>query len=224
VDKVCGPGNIFVMLAKKLVYGAVDIDGLEGPSEVVIIADETASPAYCAADMLAQAEHDSLAQSILITTSEALALAVEKEMQGQLASLERQNIASESLTSRGLIAVVDSLNKAIELANLDAPEHLVLAVAHSERYVAKIKNAGCVFVGERPTVVLGDYVAGSSHALPTSGTARFASPLNVTDFIKYMNVVRLDKAMLKKLGPAAITLAKAEGLTAHARAVESRLG
>lgn len=223
VDKVCGPGNIFVMLAKKLVYGVVGLDGLEGPSEVLIIADTGANPAYCAADMLAQAEHDGLAQSVLITASEALAQAVARELESQLVGLERQSIARQSLDSLGIIAVVGTMDEAVELANLYAPEHLVLAVAGSERYVARIKNAGCVFVGERPTVVMGDYVAGPSHALPTSGTARFASPLSVTDFVRYMNVVRVDRRMLKALGPAAVTLAKAEGLTAHAKAVEKRL-
>ena len=223
VDKICGPGNIFVMLAKKLVYGVVDIDGLQGPSEVVIIADEKADAAYCAADMLAQAEHDGMAQSVLITTSEALAQAVEKELEAQVSTLERQSIARQSLEDQGIIAVVNSLDEAIELTNLYAPEHLVMCIEHSKSYVGSIKNAGCIFIGERPTVVMGDYVAGPSHALPTSGTARFSSPLNVTDFVKYMNVVEVDSKMLKELGLAAVLLARAEGLTAHAAAVQRRL-
>ncbi len=224
VDKICGPGNIFVMLAKKLVYGVVDIDGLQGPSEVVVIADETANPAYCAAELLAQAEHDALASSILITTSQRLADDVGREVELQLASLKRRAIATESLANSGLIAVVASIDEAIELSNLYAPEHLCLYLEGADSYLDKITNAGCVFVGDSPTVVLGDYVAGPSHALPTGGTARFSSPLNVTDFIKYINVVSVDEASLKELGPAAATIARAEGLEAHARAVEKRLG
>lgn len=223
VDKICGPGNIFVVLAKKLVYGAVDIDGLQGPSEVLIIADETANPEYCAADILAQAEHDPLASAILVTTSRRLADEVNQEIERQLKGLERRAIADESLARRGIIAVVSSIDEAIELANIFAPEHLSLMVAKADTYVNKITNAGCIFVGENSTVVLGDYVAGPSHVLPTGGTARFSSPLNVTDFIKFTNVVDIDDADLKKLGQAAITIARAEGLEAHARAMEKRL-
>jgi histidinol dehydrogenase len=224
VDKVCGPGNIFVMLAKKLVYGVVGIDGLEGPSEVVIIADEKADPAACAAEILAQAEHDTLASAIMITDSPKLADEVSREVAKQLADLEREAVASESLAGSGIIAVVSSIDQAIELSNLYAPEHLCLDVAGAEAYIDKITNAGCIFIGDRPTVVMGDYVAGPSHALPTGGTARFSSPLNITDFIKYTNVVNIDKSLLRELGPAAITIARAEGLEAHARAVEKRLG
>ena len=223
VDKICGPGNIFVMLAKKLVYGVVDIDGLQGPSEVVIIADETASPQYCAADLLAQAEHDPLASAILITTSQQLADQVSRELERQLDTLERKAIATESLANRGMIVVVAGTGEAIRLANLYAPEHLCLMVKEADSYIGQITNAGCIFVGQKPTVVLGDYVAGPSHALPTGGTARFSSPLNITDFIKYMNVVTVDDASLRELGPAAITIARAEGFEAHARAVEKRL-
>jgi len=223
VDKVCGPGNIFVMLAKKLVYGVVDIDGLQGPSEVVIVADEKANPAYCAADLLAQAEHDPLASAILITNSQPLTDEVNKEVDKQMATLERRTIAAESLAGEGMIAVVASIDEAVELANLYAPEHLCLDIEGAKYYIDKITNAGCVFIGDKPTVVLGDYVAGPSHALPTGGTARFSSPLNITDFIKYINVVTVDDTSLKELGPAAITIARAEGLEAHARAVEKRL-
>ncbi len=223
VDKICGPGNIFVMLAKKLVYGAVDIDGLQGPSEVVIIADETANPKYCASDLLAQAEHDPLASAILITTSQRLADEVSREVERQLATLKRKAIAAESLADGGIIAVVATTGEAIRLANLYAPEHLCLMVQKATSYISQITNAGCIFVGEKPTVVLGDYVAGPSHALPTGGTARFSSPLNITDFLKYMNVVTVDDASLRELGPAAITIARAEGFEAHARAVEKRL-
>ena len=223
VDKICGPGNIFVVLAKKLVYGAVGIDGLQGPSEVLIIADETANPRYCAADLLAQAEHDPLASPILITTSQRLADEVNQEVEQQLKCLERQAIAAESLANRGIIAVVSNEDEAIELANLYAPEHLCLVMKEADTYIDKVHNAGCVFIGENSTVVLGDYVAGPSHVLPTGGTARFSSPLNICDFVKFINLINIDEASLKQLGQAAITLARAEGFEAHARAVEKRL-
>jgi len=223
VDKICGPGNIFVVLAKKLVYGVVGIDGLQGPSEVLIIADETANPEYCAADLLAQAEHDPLTSAILLTTSRRLADEVNQEIERQLENLPRQAIAAESLENRGMIIVVASVDEAIELANLYAPEHLCLVVDKATSYVDRISNAGCIFVGETSTVVLGDYVAGPSHVLPTGGTARFSSPLNVVDFIKFTSIVNIDEAGLKKLGRAAQAIASAEGLEAHARAVEKRL-
>jgi histidinol dehydrogenase len=223
VDKICGPGNIFVVLAKKLVYGVVDIDGLQGPSEVLIIADEGANPRYCAADLLAQAEHDPLASAILITTSRRLADEVGQEVKQQLKSLERQTIAAESLENRGMIVVVTNIDEAIELANLYAPEHLCLMVQKAASYINRVSNAGCIFIGENSTVVFGDYVAGPSHALPTGGTARFSSPLNVTDFIKIMDLVNIDGARLEELGQAAVTIARAEGFEAHARAVEKRL-
>ena len=223
VDKICGPGNIFVMLAKKLVYGAVDIDGLQGPSEVVIIADNTASPAECAAEILAQAEHDPLASAILITDSPELAEKANEEVDRQMASLDRKEIASEALANGGLIAVVDSIEEAIELSNMFAPEHLCMDVKGVEYYIDSITNAGCVFIGDEPTVVMGDYVAGPSHALPTAGTARFSSPLSVADFVKFTNIVNVDKTKLRGLGTAAMIIARAEGLEAHARAVEKRL-
>ena len=223
VDKVCGPGNIYVLLAKKLLYGVVGIDGLYGPSEVLIIADETANPAYCAADLLAQAEHDPLALAILITTSRSLADRVNQEVNEQLKNLEHQEIASKSLEDGGMIGVVASIAEAIELANLYAPEHLCLMVDEAASYTDRISNAGCIVLGEKSTVVLGDYVAGPSHVLPTGGTARFSSPLNVSDFIKLTNVVNVDEASLKKLGRAAQAIASAEGLEAHAKAIEKRL-
>ena len=223
VDKICGPGNIFVTLAKKMVYGSVAIDGLQGPSEVLIIADETADAGYCAADMLAQAEHDPLSAAILITTSRQLADDVIKEAERQLSGLKRRAVVRQSLDNGGIIAVVADINEAIELANLYAPEHLCLLVAGAEAYIDRITSAGCIFTGEKATVVLGDYVAGPSHTLPTGGTARFASPLNINDFIKLIDVVKIDEASLKKLGPAAMTIARAEGLEGHARAVEKRL-
>jgi len=223
VDKICGPGNIFVVLAKKLVYGVVDIDGLQGPSEVLIIADETANPEYCAADLLAQAEHDPLASAILITNSSGLAGEVNRQVEQQLKGLPRKDIAAESLANRGKLVVVTTVDEAIELANLYAPEHLCLMVDKATSYINKIANAGCIFVGEKSTVALGDYVAGPSHVLPTGGTARFSSPLNITDFIKFINLVNLDKVSLQQLAPAASIIARAEGLEAHARAVEKRL-
>jgi len=223
VDKICGPGNIFVILAKKLVYGLADIDGLQGPSEVLIIADETADPELCAADLLAQAEHDPLASAILITTSPGLADEVNQEIEQQLKDLPRQAIAADSLENRGMIAVVASVDEAIELANGYAPEHLCLVVDRAASYIDKVSNAGCIFIGENSTVVLGDYVAGPSHVLPTGGTARFGSPLNITDFIKFINLVNIDEASLKPLGRAASIIARAEGFDAHVRAVEKRL-
>jgi len=223
VDKICGPGNIFVVLAKKLVYGEVGIDGLQGPSEVVIIADDTANPEYCAADLLAQAEHDPMASAILITTSRDMADKVNQEIEQQLKSLSRQAIAAESLESRGIMVVVANLDEAIELSNLYAPEHLCLMMDEAASYVDRVSNAGCVVTGKKATVVLGDYVAGPSHALPTGGTARFSSPLNITDFIKFTSVINVDEAVLKELGGAAQAIAGAEGLEAHARAVGKRL-
>ncbi|MFC1989264.1 histidinol dehydrogenase [Chloroflexota bacterium] len=224
VDKICGPGNIFVVLAKKMVYGVVGIDGLQGPSEVVIIADETANPEYCAADLLAQAEHDALASAILITTSRRLADEVNRLVKQQLADLPRQAIAAESLGGRGVIAVVASVDEAIELSNLYAPEHLCLMVDKASSYIDRISNAGCIVIGDKATVVLGDYVAGPSHVLPTGGTARFSSPLNVSDFIKLTSLITVDEAGLRELGPSAQAMASAEGLDAHAWAVEKRLG
>jgi len=222
VDKICGPGNIFVTLAKKTVYGVVDIDGLQGPSEVLIIADEGANPDYCAADLLAQAEHDPLASAILVTTSRQLADEINREVVRQLEGISRQAIARESL-DRSLIAVVASLDEAIELSNLYAPEHLCLMIEDADKYIDRITNAGCIVTGRGATVVLGDYVAGPSHALPTEGTARFSSPLNISDFIKFMSVIKMEEIDIKTLGRAASVIARAEGLDAHARAVEKRL-
>ncbi len=222
VDKICGPGNIFVMLAKKEVFGVVDIDGLQGPSEVLIIADENADPAGCAADLLAQAEHDPLAAAVLVTTSRWLADEVNREVAQQLSGLSRQSIAGESL-DRGVIAVVASLDEAVELSNLYAPEHLCLMIDNAAGCIDRVTSAGCILAGREATVVLGDYVAGPSHALPTGGTARFSSPLNICDFIKFINVINADEIDIKQLGKAASVMARAEGLEAHARAIEKRL-
>ncbi|MBN1862132.1 MAG: histidinol dehydrogenase [Dehalococcoidales bacterium] len=223
VDKVCGPGNIFVVIAKRLVYGVVDIDGLPGPSEILIVADDTADPEYCAADLLAQAEHDPLASAVLVTTSTRLASEVTSVIERQLEDLPTRATAAESLRDRGKIVVVADINEAIALANLYAPEHLSLMVAGAADYADRITSAGCVFIGGGSTVVLGDYVAGPSHVLPTGGTARYGSPLGVSDFIKSMNLVNIDRADLSELGWAAAIIARAEGFEAHARAVEKRL-
>ncbi|MBL7165289.1 MAG: histidinol dehydrogenase [Dehalococcoidales bacterium] len=223
VDKVCGPGNIYVMLAKKLLFGTVGIDALQGPSEVLIIADETADPEYCAADLLAQAEHDELAEAILVTTSAELAERVTEEVTRQLQQLSRKKIAAASLEQNGKIVLVSSMDEAVELANLYAPEHLLLMVDRAESYLDRLSNAGCIILGEKGTVVLGDYVEGPSHVLPTQGTARFSSPLSVLDFVRLTNVISVDQNSLAELGPAAMAIADFEGFDAHVRAVERRL-
>jgi len=221
VDKICGPGNIFVTLAKKMVYGTVDIDGLEGPSEIVVVADEKASPALCAADLLAQAEHDPLASVVLITTSANLARRVDKEIEMQLGKLRRRSTIRKAIDA-GMVVLVDDMAQAVELANLFAPEHLSIMASNASTLARKVRNAGCVFVGENSPVVLGDYVAGPSHVLPTGGSARFGSPLTVADFLKVTNIIALDKRAMRKLSQPALEIAKAEGLGAHAQAVERR--
>jgi len=223
VDKVCGPGNIYVMTAKKLVYGVVDIDALQGPSEVMVIADGSADPSFCAADLLAQSEHDAMASSILVTTSQGLAIKVQAELKRQLAGLKRNTIAARALQANGLIIIVNTLDQAIELANLYAPEHLSLMVRNAGRYINRISNAGCICAGNYSPVVLGDYVAGPSHALPTGGSARFSSPLTVQDFLKINSIISLDDNAIGTLGPVAAMMADNEGLTGHAHAVRIRL-
>ncbi len=223
VDKVCGPGNIFVTLAKREVFGKVGIDALYGPSETIVIADKTANPALCAADLLAQAEHDQLAAPILITTSRKLASRVGEEVERQLATLEREAIARAAFEARGGAVVVDSLDEALALADEFAPEHLCLLVQDAARWAAQVRNAGGVFIGEASPESLGDYTAGPSHVMPTMGSARFASPLGVQDFLKVTSVVGVDEAGLRALGPAAARIARAEGFTAHARSIELRL-
>ena len=223
VDKICGPGNVFVVTAKRMVYGTVDIESLAGPSEIIIIADDTANASFCAADLIAQAEHDPQASAILITTSPKLAKAVDSEIKKQLAQLERETIAAEALKSGGMIVVVNNPDEAIELVNLYAPEHVSLMLRNAGSYVHKIRNAGCVFFGGSSPVALGDYIAGPSHVLPTGGSARFSSPLGVEDFLKITNIIGLDEAAGKELGQAAITIAEAEGLSGHARAIKLRL-
>ena len=223
VDKICGPGNLFVTLAKKLVFGQVDIDGLYGPTETVVIADETASPAYCAADMLAQAEHDPQASAILVTTSLALVGEIEGELDKQLASLERGELAGASLERQGKVILVDDMDDALELANHIAPEHLCMMVKEPWSWAGKVKHAGGVFLGPFSPEVMGDYVAGPSHVMPTGGTARFSSALSVHHFLKTMPVVGLKSEEYRSLAKAAAVIARAEGLTGHARAVEIRL-
>ncbi len=222
VDKICGPGNVFVVAAKRMVYGAVDIESLPGPSEIIIVADDTADASFCAADLMAQAEHDPLASAILITTSPELAAAVASEVKKQLGRLARKNVVTEALKSGGMIAVVRTPDEAIELVNLYAPEHVSLMLRNAGSYVAKIENAGCIFIGGQSPVALGDYVAGPSHVLPTGGSARFSSPLGVPDFMKISNVIGMDEAD-KEVAEAAITIAEAEGLENHAEAVRLRL-
>jgi histidinol dehydrogenase len=205
-----------------MVYGAVGIDGLFGPSEVVIITDETANPAYIAADLLAQAEHGSMASAIMITTSKAMADKVNDELDKQLKDSTRREITAETLEKRGLIALVNSIDEAIGLSNLYAPEHLCLVCKNSDSYVNKVTSAGCLFVGENAIEALVDYAAGPSHILPTEGTARFGSGLNILDFVKIISLVKTGPKELKQFGKAAATIAKAEGLDAHARALEIR--
>ncbi|MDI3339505.1 MAG: histidinol dehydrogenase [Sphaerobacter sp.] len=223
VDKILGPGNIFVVLAKRRVYGEVDIDQLPGPTETLLIADESADPALCAADLLAQAEHDPLASPILLTTSARLAAAVERELAAQLPTLERAEVAGQALATNGLIAVVPDLPTAFDLANAYAPEHLCLLLAEPWAHLDRVRHAGGVFLGESSPEVLGDYTAGPSHVMPTGQTARFSSPINVEQFLKIISVVGINRDGLARLGPPAATLARAEGLTGHARAIERRL-
>jgi len=221
VDKICGPGNIFVMLAKMVVYGEVGVDGLQGPSEIVIVADGTAAASLCAAELLAQAEHDPLAKVFLITTSPELAGKVDEEISLRLDKLKRSFIVAEALES-GMIVLVDDIDQAIELVNLYAPEHLSLMVSGASSLIPRIYNAGAIFAGDNSSVVFGDYVAGPSHVLPTGGSARFSSPLGVEDFLKVTNIISLDDSTARELSQPTITIAEAEGFSAHAQAVSLR--
>jgi histidinol dehydrogenase len=224
VDKIVGPGNIFVVLAKRQVYGVVDIDGLPGPTETLVIADADADPALVAADLLAQAEHDTLASAILVTPSRSLAEAVQVEVARQLEELSRAEIIAESLRGQGGLVLCAALDEALDLANLYAAEHLCLHVADPWSLVGMVRHAGGVFLGENSYEVLGDYVAGPTHVMPTMGTARFASPLSVRDFTKIISLFALGEDEAREIGAAAQTLAEAEGLTAHAAAVAKRKG
>ncbi|MBN1220982.1 MAG: histidinol dehydrogenase [Anaerolineae bacterium] len=223
VDKIVGPGNIFVTLAKRQVYGLVDIDGLPGPTETLVIADAHADPILVAADLLAQAEHDPMASAILVTPSQSLAQAVQVEIGRQLEELSRADIIVESLQHQSGAVICANLAEAIELNNLYGPEHLCLHVTDPWTLAGKIKNAGGIFLGEHAYEVLGDYTAGPTHVMPTMGTARFASPLNVRDFTKVISVFGLDATEAAAIAPAAQVLAKAEGLDAHAAAIRRRV-
>jgi len=223
VDKICGPGNIYVTTAKKLLYGKVGIDGLYGPSEVVIVAEGSADPSSIAADMMAQAEHDRLAETIFITTDEELAAKVAIELNNQVDQLARKEIIKDSLDKKGIIIIVDRIEEALELANVYAPEHLLILTDDAESYLSQVENAGCIIYGESATVAISDYVDGPSHALPTGGTAYFDSSLGVVSFIKYTNVVKVDEEKMREIGRAALKMAQAEGLAAHAKAVEKKL-
>ena len=223
VDKILGPGNIFVVLAKRRVYGEVDIDSLPGPTETLLIADGSADPELTAADLLAQSEHEPMASAILLTTSRELAEAVEDELDSQLEPLSRADIASESLAANGAIIIVPDLEEAFELANDYAPEHLCLLLENPWEHVGKVRHAGGVFLGEYSPEVIGDYTAGPSHVMPTGRTARFSSPVNLLDFVKVISVVGLSVDTLREIGPPAIEIAEAEGFTAHAAAVRRRL-
>ena len=222
VDMVCGPGGLFTTLAKKLVYGEVGIDGLYGPTETLLIADEYANPTLCAADLLAQAEHDILAKPVLITTSESLAERVNSEIEVRIGRLDRSEIAVRSVDEQGIIAVVDNLDEAFELANAFAPEHVSLVVEDPWSHIGRVRNAGAVFLGEFSHEVLGDYVAGPSHVMPTSGTARFGSGMSVRSFLKFSPVIGLSDRRSEEISQAASVLGRAEGLTAHAEAAEIR--
>jgi len=222
VDKIFGPGGIFVTLAKQQLYGRVGIDSIYGPTETLVLADAYADPTLCAADLLAQAEHDVLATPMLVTTSRAQAEAVAAAVEEQLPSLERHAIARAAI-ERGGAVVARDLEEAVTLANEFAPEHLCLLVEDPEALLPLVRNAGGVFLGEASPEVLGDYTAGPSHVMPTGGAARFASPLSVLDFLKVTSVVALAETDLMRLGPYAASLARAEGLTGHARSIERRL-
>lgn len=222
VDKIVGPGNIFVATAKKLLYGIVDIDMVAGPSEILIVADKTADPAFLAADLMSQAEHDKMASAILLTTSLELAKATLHEIDKQLKYLERQVIIEESLENYGEIIVCEDLTQAIDFANELAPEHLELCIAEPLKYIGKVDNAGSVFLGNWSPEPLGDYYAGPNHVLPTSGTAKFFSPLSVDSFIKKSSFIYYTPDELRKAKDDIIKLADTEGLTAHANSIKVR--
>ncbi|MBC6300725.1 histidinol dehydrogenase [Listeria booriae] len=222
VDKIVGPGNLFVALAKREVFGIVDIDMIAGPSEIVVVADATANPRFVAADLLSQAEHDKLARAILITTSEQFGTSVADEVEKQLQTLPRVEIATASIANFGQVIVTETLTDAFEIMNEIAPEHLEIQLENAIDYLSYVKNAGSVFLGAYASEPLGDYFAGPNHVLPTSGTARFFSPLGVADFCKRTSFISYTKEALAKEKDAIVLLAEKEGLTAHARAIQIR--
>ncbi|MBQ7203026.1 MAG: histidinol dehydrogenase [Eubacterium sp.] len=222
VDKIVGPGNIFVATAKRLLYGVVDIDMVAGPSEILIVADKTADPSFLAADLMSQAEHDKLASAILLTTSADIAKQTLHEIDKQIKRLERQEIIREALENYGEIIVCESLEQALKFANELAPEHLELCISESLKYIGKVDNAGSVFLGHWSPEPLGDYYAGPNHVLPTSGTARFFSPLSVDSFVKKSQFIYYTCAELRKSKDDIIKLAESEGLTAHANSIKVR--
>jgi len=223
VDKICGPGNIYVALAKREVYGLVDIDSLAGPSEIVVLADETADPEYVAADLLSQAEHDELASAILVTTSERFAEYVSAEVERQLSLLPRETIARASIENYGAIIVTGTIEEGIDVVNRLAPEHLEVMVQNAVDYLGLIENAGAIFLGPYSSEPVGDYFAGPNHIIPTNGTARFASPVDVDDFIKKSSLIQYSKQALLKNAATIMELARREGLEGHARAIEVRV-
>jgi histidinol dehydrogenase len=223
VDKIFGPGNLFVTLAKRQVYGVVGIDGLAGPTETMVIADDTARADWVAADLLAQAEHDGLAAAILLTPSSELIAKVQNEMESQIKLLDRNQIIESSLGNRSGAILTRDIEEAIQLANQFAPEHLCLSVKDPWQWIDQIHSAGGIFIGEYSFEVLGDYIAGPSHVMPTGGSARFASPLNVLDFVHFISLVGLDPATTAQISPSAAILASAEGLSAHASAARFRM-
>lgn len=222
VDKIVGPGNIFVATAKRRVFGIVDIDMIAGPSEILIIADGTCNPAYVAADLLSQAEHDKLASAVLITDSEPLAKAVQEELERQIPLLPRAEIARASIDNNGKIIVANSLKQAVELSNAIAPEHLELSVEDPFGLLNSVKNAGSIFLGKHVPEALGDYFAGPNHTLPTSGTARFSSPLSVDDFVKKSSFIYYTKDALAQIQERVVDFANREGLQAHAKSIAIR--
>ena len=222
VDKIVGPGNIFVALAKKAVYGHVSIDSIAGPSEILVLADESANPRFVAADLLSQAEHDEMASAILVTTSEELSEAVEKEIEGFLAVLSREKIIRSSLENFGFILLAENKEEAIEAVNAIASEHLEIVTKNPFEDMMKVRNAGAIFMGEYSSEPLGDYFAGPNHVLPTNGTAKFFSPLSVDDFVKKSSVIYYSKEALLSVGKDIISFAKNEQLTAHANSIQVR--
>lgn len=224
VDKIVGPGNIYVAAAKRLVYGTVDIDMIAGPSDVLIVADETANPVHVAADLLAQAEHDVNAQAILVTTQRSLAEATQKEVAQQTAKLPRKAIIEQSIAKNGKIILVENLERALEVANEIAPEHLELAVADPFAWLDQVENAGSVFLGHNTPEVLGDYLAGPNHTLPTERTARFYSPLSVDDFVKHSQYLYYGEAAMNAVADDVILFAETEGLGGHANSIRLRKG